>query len=641
LRQTLLARDNRPYPAYHDVEGRWDFSDFSFILDHAQADPFAAPSKCRVRIGHAAAAFPKELLASRVRRTALADYLSRTLRCECDERSYGAKQEGHGWGGAKGGQIEVDSPGQQVLERTSVVVREENIEARLQVGLPARGRSIMGQLAAVVLCQYVPTLVSHALRYGSHDAKALHTHIHCVEDQEALRQQLKSRGLVAFVPDGAVLPRASGDSDKPLRSPPAVRFQSPDSLAVTLELPNRGKIRGMGIGQGRIVVCIGGGFHGKSTLLSALALGAYNHVAGDGREFISCVPGTASVRSEDGRPVGSVDISPFITNLPNGSDTRYALHTVGLGADTSSSFSTTNASGSTSCASGLMEALELGSDFVLIDEDSTATNFLVRDALMHRFVPQEPITPLVERARDLVTQTGATLFLVCGSSSSFLPIADTVVEMNKYEIRDVTDKVKPVALEAYASQMPAAPSKAPLFDKSALHTAARSVQLRSLPPPGKSSTRNQFTIQLADGQVLDLRAIPQVVHPSQTRALETLFRGWLNSSSNALGAHLGEASVAQGMMDVRRMVDELDRLFEQVGLDVIQADGRFDGFLARPRRVDIGFARTYWANHVDIRTDQHSEPSAADSVYAAKPFVDGGGLVPHIIKECYVFQHDP
>lgn len=174
------------------------------------------------------------------------------------------------------------------------------------------------------MCEHVSALVA-AVYYAHHDATHLAAHVDAVEDQEALRAMLPAHGLVGFVPNGAVLVRESGASDRPMTSPPAVRFESPESLQVTLELPNRGAITGMGIQKQAVYVCLGGGFHGKSTFLAALARGPYNHVPDDGRAFVSLVPSAVSVRSEDGRPVRSVDISPFIANLPDGSDTRCVM----------------------------------------------------------------------------------------------------------------------------------------------------------------------------------------------------------------------------------------------------------------------------------------------------------------------------
>ncbi|WFD19111.1 hypothetical protein MCAP1_001332 [Malassezia caprae] len=308
-------------------------------------------------------------------------------------------------------------------------------------------------------------------------------HVHTVEDQAALRKLLPQHGLVAFVPNGALLPRASGASDQPLQG--SVPFASPPTLQTALSLPHRGSISGMGLRQGQVCACLGGGFHGKSTFLAALALGAYNHVPGDGREFVCTTEQVASIRSEDGRSIQHVDISPFIANLPDKSDT--------------SSFSTSNASGSTSCAASLMEALEAGAELLVLDEDTVASNFLVRDRAMQALVPNEPITPLVAQVRSLVDTAGVTLVLVCGSSSAFLPCADTVLQMDCYEMKDVTQKAqqlcKTLSMEPWNST--------PSFRAPSLR------ELKFPLPGGKTATRHRNVIHIGD-EALELHAVPQL-----------------------------------------------------------------------------------------------------------------------------------
>jgi len=581
LKEWFHSHHNAPYPAYHDVEGSWKFPGFIFVLDRAQSDPFATPSKARVQVQHHEAKFPQCMYSSRIRRTALADYLLRTLHHQCITRGYAEKLGGHGWSGGKGGDIHVDTPGQQVLERAAVVVTDNGIEARFTIGLPARGRSIIGPFAAEVgalylknvklttVCSHVPNLVECALLFASHSEEALMTHITCVEDQEALRDQLAVHGLVGFVPNGARFPRMSGASDKPLQKN-VVPFESPKTQAISLKLPNRGLITGMAIRKGAIYVCLGGGFHGKSTFLSALALGSYNFVPGDGREFVSTTESTASVQSEDGRPVSAVDISPFINNLPNGSDTT--------------AFSTVNASGSTSCAAGLMEALELGAELLVFDEDTTASNFLVRDNTIAELVPQEPITPLVARAQHLVKSVGVTMVLICGASSAFLPSADVVVQMDAYQMVDVTTRAKEVcaAHHVEAAMAPDTP-----FEASRAPARTRRVLLSSLAPRGKMSTRTRTVIQHGDENI-ELHAVPQLVHVSQTRAIEALLRQW-SEEQELLGMQGLGSDKAPTLC---ALVDTLATLIEQGGIDVLQSPGRIDGFLARPRRLDIGAART-------------------------------------------------
>lgn len=190
---------------------------------------------------------------------------------------------------------------------------------------------------------------------------------------------------------------------------------------------------------------MGGGYHGKSTLLSALERGVYNHIAGDGREYVITDPTAVKLRSEDGRLIREVDISLFINDLPNKKDTHR--------------FSTPDASGSTSQAAGIVESMEAGSQVFLLDEDTSATNFMVRDSFMQSVIhrEKEPITPFLERARDLYEKCGISTVLVAGSSGAFFHIADTVIQMDAYRPVDITEKVKGM-LEEYPLQMSETPT---------------------------------------------------------------------------------------------------------------------------------------------------------------------------------------
>ena len=338
-------------------------------LDHAQADPYASPSRARVQVGAAAAGFAPELFSTPARARALCDWLARAFGARVAGQRLDVRSDGGGsWHGAKGGEVHMDAPAQHVLERTAVVLRRgpggalEAVEARFTVALPAQGRSVLGRWAWDILGVAVPQLAQETLVAAKHDPAGLLAHCLSVENQHELRQSLRAHGLVAFVRDGAVLPRESGASDRPLGTA-AVPFASPDELRVELPLHNGGAVTGMGIKAG-VTLIVGGGFHGKSTLLAALKAGCYDHVPGDGREFVAVDPAAMAIRAEDGRCVGDADVSSFIANLPQGKDTRR--------------FSTADASGSTSQAAATVEAVEAGARCLLLDEDTCATNFMVR-----------------------------------------------------------------------------------------------------------------------------------------------------------------------------------------------------------------------------------------------------------------------
>jgi len=425
LRERLLRIDGRGYPAYKEIRDEYAFAECTLLIDHVQGDPFAAPSRLRVRMPMAVAGFPPETRAPRIRAVALRDFLAGEFSHAC--RTVSERQ-----GSGKSGLIDMDEPGQEILERSAIVVTDNFVEARFTAGLPARGRRVLGRQAAVLLCEKLPELAARTLRYANLDASELAAHLDAAEDAEHLRGLLAERGLVAFVADGACLPRRSGVDDRPLDGPGVVPFKSPDSLRVELELPHAGKITGMGIPKG-VTLIVGGGYHGKSTLLQALERGVYDHVPGDGRERVVTDPSAVKIRAEDGRSVAGVDIRPFINNLPGGGSPD--------------SFCTPNASGSTSQAANIVEALEVGTTLLLLDEDTCATNLMIRDARMQQLVEKsgEPITPFLDRVRQLAVEKNVSSILVIGGSGDYFDVADTVIRMDSFVPRDVTAEAKAIA----------------------------------------------------------------------------------------------------------------------------------------------------------------------------------------------------
>jgi len=419
LHNKLLALDGKGYKAYKAIAGTYTFPTFTLSIDHVQGDPFATPSRISVSVDANKAAFPHDLWQTEVRRVALEDFLGRAIRHAIGRFVKGRR----GSGGS--GEFHISTSRQQVLVRNAVLVSKDNIEARFTLGLPAQGRRAAGREAVSMFINELPKVINAALYYQSLDSQQIRQHIHSVEDQDALRHWLQEAELVAFVADGALLPRASGVDDRPLCKD-ALLFKAPESLARTVTLPNAGEVRGLGIGHG-VTLIVGGGFHGKSTLLHALERGVYNHIPGDGRERVVTIENAVKVRAEDGRAISRVNISPFIDHLPFGRDTV--------------AFSTENASGSTSQAANIIEALECGTQLLLIDEDTSATNFMIRDKRMQALVAddKEPITPLIHRVRDLYQQHGVSSVIVMGGSGDYFDVADTVIMLDAYQPHDVTE----------------------------------------------------------------------------------------------------------------------------------------------------------------------------------------------------------
>jgi len=430
LRALLERIDGRAYPAYRDIRGAWTLPGFVLAVRRVQGDPFAAPSSVAVLLEASAAAFPASATATQARRAGLSCLLARAFAARA-KRLGRAREAGHG----RSGEIAMTDPGQVVLRQTAVqVAADGSVEARFTVGLPANGRRVRGREAARLLLETVSSLAASSLVAGAHDPADVALHAETNEDADFLRAQLAGRGLVAFVANGAVLPRRSGNDDRPMARKDAIPFRAPPELEVELERPNGPPVRGMGLPAG-VTLLAGGGYHGKSTVLDAVARGVYNHRPGDGREHVVADATATRVQAEDGRAVAGVDVSAFIGTLPGGTGVRR--------------FSTGAASGSTSQAAAVVEALEAGARLLLIDEDTSATNFMIRDRRMQALVAREdePITPFVDRARSLFEDCGASVLIVIGGSGDYLDVADRVIGMANYVPRDLTGRAREVAGE--------------------------------------------------------------------------------------------------------------------------------------------------------------------------------------------------
>ena len=548
--KTLLNKiDRRGYPAYKDTLGVYQFPGYTLSIDHVQGDPFATPSKLSVCVRGKQAAFPAALYRLPCQRIALQDELTRRFGQLAGQACFQAKGSGHS------GLIAVSRCGQEVLERTACSLSPESgdILLRLEVGFPANGRTINARELEKILFDLLPRCVKGALFYHDADRAHFQAIADLAEDQQYIRQKLPELGLCAFVADGSILPRASGVSALPMKG--AVPFQAPKELSVTLQLPHRGAISGMGIPRG-ITLIVGGGYHGKSTLLKALELGVYSHIAGDGREFVITDNTAVKIRAEDGRSIQRTDISMFIHDLPNGKDTSH--------------FTTEDASGSTSQAANVVESLEAGASLLLMDEDTNATNFMIRDQLMQRVVRREmePITPFLDRIEELYQQHGISTILVAGSSGAYFHAADHIIQMDRYIPRDITAFAKREAQAFPDERFPLSPASMPDFARCPkpspeFHSGDR-IKLKSLGRDGVSIQR----------ETIDLRYVEQLADGEQ---------------SAALGYCLlyAQKHLMDGRRTLRQIVEALDRLMETQGLAALCGTRTAPPFLARPRTQEI------------------------------------------------------
>ena len=535
LKALLQRIDGRSYPAWREVKGAWQLGALTLHVDHVQGDPFAAPSRLRLSC---ASGLSDSVLAHPDRRLAAEDWLLRRFVAEL-------RWERRGSG--KSGQLDVYRPGPEVVERSAVRLHVDGrIELRFCAGLPARGRRVLGRAGEELLLDDIPR-AARALSAGP----GLQDHVHSVCRQRALRRALGPAGLVAFVEDGSVLPRATGVTQAPLKG--AVPFRSPEAFRVTLDTPF-GAATGMGIERG-VTLITGGGFHGKSTLLNALARGHLDHVPGDGRCGVVTLSTAAKVRAEDGRSVVGVDISPFLGELPGNIPTR--------------EFSTEDASGSTSQAAAIVEAVEAGAELLLIDEDTSATNLMVRDARMRALIPaeREPITPLVSRVRQMVEAWGVSTVIVVGGVGDYLAVADRVVGMVDWRAADLTSEAKELAGEVMAPPGPLAEVSPRCPVQEGLNVdrvRARGVRAVSL-----------------DKQELDLTGVAGVLDGSHARTLGLSIRA------------LASLGIVDGRRSWSEVLNHLDAVLRD-GVEGLSPYPEAGGFLVRPRRIEVAAALSRW-----------------------------------------------
>lgn len=544
LKNELFKIDGKGYKAYKVLEGKYDFKKYVLSIDHVQGDPFASPSRVRIIIDNKIAQIPEELFDNKNKEIAVCDFLTRLFSKNIKNQSEKI------FGSGKSGLIEISRCPQEILERTAIIRNKNFFEARFYVGFPARGRSVLARELEKIIFNIIPNIVENTFIYKNINKLNLINRVELIEDQFYIRKNLKEKGLVAFVANESILPRESGVSARPLRN--GKKFISPQALEVEFDTPNRGKIKGMGIPKG-ITLIIGGGYHGKSTLLRALELGIYNHIEGDGREFVITDESALKVRAEDGRAITSTDISLFINNLPNGKDTI--------------KFNTENASGSTSQAANIIEAIESKSKVLLIDEDTSATNFMIRDDIMQRLVvkEKEPITPFIDVAKSLYKQLGISTVLVAGSCGDFFDIADLVIQMDSYEPYEVTAKAKELSRGKVSlrDDLDISIDFGRVLDKGSISEGPKGIKIKTLGKDGLSINKEN----------IDLKSVEQIVDGEQINTI-------------GMAIKFIEDKYSGKDLTIEKIVDEIEKDITKnlIGIDNIKGG---NGSLAMPRKQEI------------------------------------------------------
>lgn len=544
LKNELFKIDGKGYKAYKVLEGKYDFKKYVLSIDHVQGDPFASPSRVRIIIDNKIAQIPEELFDNKNKEIAVCDFLTRLFSKNIKNQSEKI------FGSGKSGLIEISRCPQEILERTAIIRNKNFFEARFYVGFPARGRSVLARELEKIIFNIIPNIVENTFIYKNINKLNLINRVKLIEDQFYIRKNLKEKGLVAFVANESILPRESGVSARPLRN--GKKFISPQALEVEFDTPNRGKIKGMGIPKG-ITLIIGGGYHGKSTLLRALELGIYNHIEGDGREFVITDESALKVRAEDGRAITSTDISLFINNLPNGKDTI--------------KFNTENASGSTSQAANIIEAIESKSKVLLIDEDTSATNFMIRDDIMQQLVvkEKEPITPFIDVAKSLYKQLGISTILVAGSCGDFFDIADLVIQMDSYEPYEVTAKAKELSRGKVSlrDDLDISIDFRRVLDKGSISEGPKGIKIKTLGKDGLSINKEN----------IDLKSVEQIVDGEQINTI-------------GMAIKFIEDKYSGKDLTIEKIVDEIEKDITKNLIDIDNIKGG-NGSLAMPRKQEI------------------------------------------------------
>lgn len=554
LTQKLTTIDNQDYASYQSLIGTYDFSLFKLMIDQIPKDPYAPPHTgiYRIELDRTDERIINLNINSKVQKVATADYLARSFYNACEKNSKGIR--GTGFSGV----ITINRPEQSVLERSSVVITDKIIEVRCFLGLPGEGRIVTADIANEMLLNELPKIVEASLLKQSVEQKELQRYIETAEDADYLRNRLDSLGLIAFIANNSILPRQSGTSDEPMSQKLAIPFMAPESLAIEIDLPNSGRIKGLGISKG-VTLIAGGGYHGKSTLLSTLEAGIYNHIPGDGREYSVTNMQTVKVRAYSGRSVVKSDISPFINNLPFGQDTT--------------SFFSENASGSTSQAANIVEAIEVGAKVLLMDEDTCATNFMIRDSKMQQLVNKEdePITTFIDRVKQLYVEQNISTILVLGGVGEYFNVSDKVIQMINYKPYDVTSKAHQIANNSIIKRQVEG-------DDYSINIHERIPLPKSIVP---NNQHGKFTIYAKEvhrlnfgKDVIDLTDLEQLVELSQTKALGFAIE------------------YAKKYMDqqatLREVVEHVMADIEKGGLDVISE--KVSGHFAWFRGLELAFA---------------------------------------------------
>ena len=449
LRKTLKNADGKPFVKYKGLKNTFTLENYELIVDEVQNDRMGH-SRMRVRVPLKSTGFPEDTYNTESRSIALRDLIARRFweSARTNARSPIPKTDG--------GEVYIPRPGQEILERNSVIISPFFIEVRFTADLPSVGGKVSAMATEILIFSRIDTLVKDSLYYSCYKQSKLYNHIQTNEDADAIRTALKDKGLVSFIGNGSILPRRSDDL-APMTD--AQSFECDDNLAVEIEVPNAGTIRGMGIPQGFTAIT-GPSRNGKSSLADAIFSGIYNHIPGDGRERVITAEEASFLISEGGRPADNVDISMFADKSPEFEDTSKAVSTL--------------VSSPVSELVSASEALEMGSRLLIVDEEYSNPCIIRRGFL----AIDDDIVSLSELGQAMSAQ-GVSIIMVTGDERA-IRSAESIILMDKFRASKV--EVERI-IEDRVFKMPSARypvSKNMVFEKGRKEVSTSAISIRNI-----------------------------------------------------------------------------------------------------------------------------------------------------------------
>ena len=555
----LTELDGQPYTEYQQLVGDFDFARYVIKCSAVDFDvEDAIEPVFTVRVPQTIAELPEYLFDSPVRRTAMEDLLLRRMAGNIDRIA------NYDHNGVARRHIRISEPNQKILPRNALLLTKEYIEVRFVITMPIQhiivdGEpmvSIDGAMAQQIFFEDLPEIIGNSLLYCNIDIAAADEHVNNMEDADRLRQHLGASGSVCFVADGALVTRIDGQDAPDYERLSPVEID--ETLVEEVEVPHGGAIRGLAIPNG-LTLILGESNSGRVDIMDAIAQGIYNHVPGDGREHVVTVADAVNIRSEVGRSIQQVDISPFASSLADGGNPA--------------AYSAKSAGSFTSQAASTVEALEAGARVLLFDEHSSSSTFLSSDTRVSSLLGESSRNTMAARARQMVDELGISM-IVAGSSliAEFIPIADKVLKVENFCVSDITEQAKALDI------VPSTPADGSV-NLSSMLSRSRWAMPSSIDP---SIGREDLVIETEDADflqfgrsIVDLDAIRQIADADQARAIGFVL-------------YYAKLRYMDEGYPLREILDLVDRDLSNEGLNTLVRDVRGD--LARPRRYEVAAA---------------------------------------------------